>query len=106
MILTPTRTGRLYTPEEEEFMRENYRNMTDNELAEHLGRSAGSVKSHLALMKLRRRVRISDYDCEVRKLARNGVSLNDIADKIGTTYHAVFQYCRSHNIRFKRYFDN
>ena len=89
---------RLWTEDEDAFIRENWRTMTDAELSKALDRSLGSLRQRLATLCITRKS-LTWRHSEIVAMARDGASLGEIADSLGVSLRQVTNYCWTNKIK-------
>lgn len=80
-----------WTQKDITFLRKNYQRMTYNELAKKLGRTEGSVKTHvtvsLGLRKTRKWTRHDDL--QIKQFTKQGLTYVEIGEKFGVSSDVV-----------------
>ena len=91
----------LWTSKEDEFLRDNYRNLTAEQLAEQIGRTEGAVRHRLSKLGLvdKRAPAWSPKEDELLRDNYHNLTAEQLADQIGRTPNAI--YCHLGYLRKK-----
>jgi Holliday junction resolvase len=84
--------GRLWSTEEEEFLKANYRRLSIAEIAQRLGRTENSVESRMHNLGLKKR-RWEDWEVEFLKSNWSKMDARGIAEQLGRSLPSVFDKC-------------
>lgn len=88
-----------YSEEEIGFIKKNYKTTPVKIIAKKLGRPEGSIRHKAYELGIKKRVNISDYDSEIKELAKAGFHKSKIAKELGLKTTSVHNYIRRNGIK-------
>ncbi|QDA74613.1 hypothetical protein EOT00_06530 [Listeria seeligeri] len=92
-----------WTAKEDDFLKNNYKVMSDAMLAERLRRTKGAVTGRKRTLGLKKIYKITtSQDKKIRSLGSAGHTITEIADAVQVPRRVVCSYVHNHNIDFKR----
>lgn len=96
-----------WTAKEDDFLKNNYKAMSDAVLAERLQRTKSAIagrKRTLCLQKIYKLT--SSQDKKIRSLGSSGHTITEIADAVQVPRRIIYSYVHNHRIDFKREISN
>lgn len=100
-----------WTDEDDQLLRENYRQKNNEELSKMLGVLPNGLPRHTAehvetrlrqALMLSRNVRLTPYLQEIARKARRGATIGDLAEEYGVDYQKMKKFLNSNRIRTER----
>lgn len=88
------RSNSAWTQDEEDYLINNYKELTVKEIAENIKRSRASVSSRASVLGLSRRVIIREYHDRIVKMIERGENNADIARSLGVSVSALWGYLK------------
>ncbi|HEM1440059.1 hypothetical protein ORY89_06380 [Listeria monocytogenes] len=96
-----------WTEKEDDFLKNNYKAMSDKVLAERLQRTKGAVTGRKRLLGLKKIYKVtSSQDKKIRSLGSAGHTITEIADAVQVPRRVIYSYVHNHRIDFKREISN
>ncbi|EAD0075977.1 hypothetical protein NB69_05155 [Listeria monocytogenes] len=92
---------RKWTSEEDEYIKTNYKLLNYKVIGMRLDRSCKAVSDRVRTLGLRKNLSLVEMDCEIRKMADDGVYVIDISRALGIDYETLRDYLRKHNISYQ-----
>ena len=93
---------RMWTPEEDAFILENYETMSKHELGEALQRPFASVRARCSTLGAVRHILTNTDKGNIRKLIWDGHNKKEVAESLGLNYRLVLAFCRKDNLKRHR----
>lgn len=92
-----------WAAKEDDFLKNNYKVMSDAMLAERLRRTKGAVTGRKRKLGLKKIYKITtSQDKKIRSLGSAGHTITEIADAVQVPRRIIYSYVHNHNIDFKR----
>ncbi|HFL0060679.1 TPA: hypothetical protein ACGX1Y_002412 [Listeria monocytogenes] len=92
-----------WTEKEDDFLKNNYKAMSDVVLAERLQRTKGAVTGRKRTLGLQKIYKLtSSQDKKIRSLGSAGHTITEIADAVQVPRRIIYSYVHNHRIDFKR----
>lgn len=88
------RSNSAWTQNEEDYLINNYKELTVKEIAENIKRSRASVSTRASMLGLKRRVIIREYHDRIVKMIERGENNADIARSLGVSVSALWGYLK------------
>jgi len=85
---------KAWAQNEEDFLVNNYGNLTVKEIAANLNRSSSAVSSRASALGLKRRVIIREYHDRIVKMVENGENNVAIARSLGVSTNSLYTYMK------------
>ena len=92
------RSNSAWTQDEEDYLINNYKELTVKEIAENIKRSRDSVSTRASMLGLSRRIIIREYHDRIVRLLENNEGNADIARKIGVSSSALWRYLKENDL--------
>lgn len=91
---------KLYTADEEKFIRDNYCWMSVSDIAISLNRTENSIKKKAQSLGVYQRKSLLLVDDSIRNLAKNGKTVAEIAEELKLNKNSLHRYLKKHQIEY------
>lgn len=93
--------SRLWTSQEDEYIRKHHKSYSYKVIAQNLRRSHKAVTERAIQLGLRKKQSLESMDKEIRRLALEGICPSDIARALHIKYASLHDYLKKHDISYK-----
>lgn len=92
----------LWTEKEEEFLKKNYKILTNKNISIRLNRSVKAIEFRAAQLGIQKNKSVKSQDKKIREMIADGYYLIDVSKKLNIKMSSLIAHCKARGIEYTR----